>query len=239
MKKLFLYASIIANLSIFLILGGCEGISRLKKLVTDDQDLQIQLEAQEVPILEDWENILNYPEGIYSSTSQTASNDKILIDKVIAIDGDTLKARISKADLLEHDIPASLFKKGAGDYTEMTVRYLLIDTPESVHPTKGEQPYGKDASKRNTELLRQDRVSIMFDVGNKVDDYGRLLAYVYVGDLLIQESLVREGYARVGYVFPPNTSKLTVLQGAEKKAKAEGLLIWSIPNYVTSTGFKE
>ncbi|MGC7931415.1 thermonuclease family protein [Lysinibacillus sp. VIII_CA] len=239
MKHTALYALSIVYSCIFLLLGGCDSTERLKKLVTDDPDLQIELESQSSNFYEEWKHLMFKPEEDYSTTSKAASNDKILLYQVFAIDGDTLQASISKKDLLQYDIPSSVLNTGIGDYVEMKVRYLLIDTPESVHPKKGEQPFGKAAANRNMELLMQDQVSIQFDEGNKVDDYGRLLAYVYVGDSLLQETLVREGYARVGYIFPQSTTKLSVLQEAEKKAQSEELRIWSIPNYVTDTGYVE
>ncbi|HSO58843.1 MAG TPA: thermonuclease family protein, partial [Paenisporosarcina sp.] len=58
-----------------------------------------------------------------------------------------------------------------------TIRYLLIDTPEVRHQTLGNQPFGDEASLRNQQLLEDVSVSLEFDVGERYDDYGRLLAY--------------------------------------------------------------
>ena len=114
---------------------------------------------------------------------------------------------------------------------EVKLRYLLTDTPESVHPQMGKQPFGEEASLRNQELLESGEVTIEFDVGERIDKYGRLLAYVYVDDVSVQETLIREGLARVAYVYPPNTRHLDGLEKAQELAKQEGLGIWSVENY--------
>jgi micrococcal nuclease len=57
------------------------------------------------------------------------------------------------------------------------VRLKGVDTPETSHPTYGEQPYGQQAKEFTTSRLEGERVALEFDV-EKVDPYGRLLAYV-------------------------------------------------------------
>lgn len=68
------------------------------------------------------------------------------------------------------------------------------------------------------------------------DKYGRSLNYVIVDDILLQEILVREGLARIGYVYPPNTRHLEKLEAAESLAKQDGIGIWSIKDYVNEAG---
>lgn len=123
------------------------------------------------------------------------------------------------------------------DGKETTVRYLLIDTPETNHPRLGEQPLGKEATERNKELIQSGEVSIEFDVGDRFDDYSRLLAYLYVDGESIQEELLASGYARVAYVFPPNTRYLDDFEQAEQLAKDDHLGIWEFENYATDRGF--
>lgn len=117
------------------------------------------------------------------------------------------------------------------------VRYLLIDTPETNHPRLGKQPFGDEAKERNRELVNSGNLTIEFDVGEKRDKYDRLLAYVYVDGKSVQETLVREGLARVAYVYPPNTRHLTPFEKAQELAKAEKLGIWSVEDYTTDSGF--
>ena len=74
------------------------------------------------------------------------------------------------------------------------VRYIGIDTPETVDPRKEVQCFGKEASAKNKELVEGKEVRLVKDVSDK-DKYGRLLRYVYVGDVFVNEKLVSEGYA--------------------------------------------
>lgn len=87
-------------------------------------------------------------------------------------------------------------------------------------------------------LSNAKEIQLEFDETNKTDRYGRLLAYVFVDGMLLQETLVREGLARVAYVKEPNTKYLEELKKAQEKAKNESLGIWSISGYVTDKGFK-
>lgn len=111
----------------------------------------------------------------------------------------------------------------------VSVRHLLIDTPETKHPKKGEEPFGREASARAKELLENARtVSIEFDVGQRYDHYERLLAYVYADGVDVSEQLLKEGLARVDYVKPPNTRHLDKYKKAEQEAKSKGLGIWGM-----------
>lgn len=85
-------------------------------------------------------------------------DDKELVDVTLdrAVDGDTIKVKYN----------------GNVD----TVRYLLVDTPESKKPDSCVQPYGEDASKRNKELVSDGKLQMEFDKGDHRDKYGRLLA---------------------------------------------------------------
>ena len=124
------------------------------------------------------------------------------------------------------------------DGKETTVRYLLVDTPETNHPRFGEQPLGPQATERNRELIEQaQQVEIEFDVGDRFDDYDRLLAYFYADGESIQEQLLEEGFARVAYIFPPNTRYVDEFRDAEAEAKDAEIGIWEYENYSTDRGF--
>lgn len=76
------------------------------------------------------------------------------------------------------------------------VRYLGLDTPETRNPDTGIERMGKDASQRNLELLKGQRVTLVSDPNdNDKDQYGRLLRYVIVGDIFVNYQLIREGLA--------------------------------------------
>ncbi|KFI01573.1 thermonuclease family protein [Bacillus spizizenii] len=119
-----------------------------------------------------------------------------------------------------------------------TVRYLLVDTPETKKPDSCVQPYGEDASKRNKELVSSGKLQLEFDKGDRRDKYGRLLAYVYVDGKSVQETLLKEGLARVAYIYEPNTKYIDQFRKDEQEAKSEKLSIWSRNGYVTNRGFK-
>lgn len=155
--------------------------------------------------------------NLAQSVDTAGGDSQLPVEVLSVIDGDTIKI---------------LF-----DGEEKTVRYLLIDSPETNHPRLGEQPYGKEATEENRKLLESGKVTIEFDEGDRLDDYGRLLAYLYVDGKSVQQQLLQTGQARVAYVFPPNTRYLEDFKKAEKQAKEQGLGIWEFENYATERGF--
>lgn len=119
------------------------------------------------------------------------------------------------------------------------VRLLLIDTPEKGANAVQEQPYAQEAKKRLEELLtKANKISVSFEKSQRVDKYGRLLAYVFVDEQLVQETLVKEGYARVAY-YKGNERYYKVLTVTETYAKQHRLKIWSLDGYVTPRGYKK
>ncbi|MFB5191687.1 thermonuclease family protein [Alicyclobacillus fastidiosus] len=74
--------------------------------------------------------------------------------------------------------------------------------------------------------------------GYTTDKYGRLLAFVYLNqDNMYNEDVVKRGLARVAYIDPPNTQHLSALEADQSYAKSKHLGIWSIPGYVTASGY--
>lgn len=118
------------------------------------------------------------------------------------------------------------------------VRLLLIDTPETNHDTLGEQPYGPEAKEFTKQLFAgQDKVYLEFDVSYR-DKYKRLLAYVYTQDgISVQEQLLKNGLARVAYIYDPNTRHVDRFKSIQKTAQQSALGIWSVEDYVTNRGF--
>lgn len=90
---------------------------------------------------------------------------------------------------------------------------------------------------RNDELLRSGQVTIEFDEGDRVDRYGRLLAYIYVDGNSVQQTLLEEGLARVAFVFEPNTKYIDEFNVAAQKAKDAKRGVWEREGYVTNRGF--
>ena len=158
-----------------------------------------------------------FPE-LFAEEEETPSRSGLIpVELVKTIDGDTIKIKY--------------------EGKEQNVRYLLIDTPETNYAQLGKQPFGQQAKDRNTELMNSGKLEIEFDIGERVDKYGRLLAYIYIDGVSIQEKLLEEGLARVGYVYPPNTRHLDAFETAQEKAKKAGIGIWTLEDYVTERGF--
>lgn len=114
------------------------------------------------------------------------------------------------------------------DGKEITVRFLGIDTPETVHPTKGEEPYGKEASNYTKgKLENAHKIEIEYDENaSETDKYERPLVWVWVDDTLLQEELISNGLART-YMLQDNYKYAWMLQENEEKAKEEKVGIWS------------
>lgn len=111
------------------------------------------------------------------------ANEKILVDFSACVDGDTIKI------MLDDEVK--------------TVRLLAVDTPESVHPKKGVEYYGKEASEYTCNKVKDaKKLEIMYDDNSdKADKYGRLLAWVFVDDYLLQDLIVSNAYGEVAYLY--------------------------------------
>jgi len=123
---------------------------------------------------------------------------------VRVVDGDTIVASVD----------------GRDEY----VRYIGVDTPETVKPDAPVQCYGPDASKENHKLVEGRTVRLVFDREAR-DDYGRLLAYVYAGGRFVNGALARGGYART-LEIAPNTSHAAKLQRLATRAATAGRGLW-------------
>lgn len=110
------------------------------------------------------------------------------------------------------------------DGVQETVRYIGIDTPE---PYRDRQPacFSTEATVRNRELVADREVQLVADAEDQ-DRYGRLLRYVYVDNLFINEQLIIEGYATT-LLIPPNTTHAASLKAAKENAREDGRGLWS------------
>lgn len=112
------------------------------------------------------------------------------------------------------------------DGTDETVRYIGVDTPESVKPGTPVECFAKEASARNAELVDGEEVRLRFDVERR-DRYGRLLAYVYRArdGAFVNERLVRDGYARP-LTVPPNVRFAERFARLAREARAARRGLW-------------
>lgn len=117
-----------------------------------------------------------------------------------------------------------------GDTIELVggekVRYIGIDTPETVKPDAPVECFGEEASRENRRLVEGKLVSLERDISDR-DRYGRLLRYVFLEDgTLVNGVLVRGGYAYASS-FPPDVARQESFREAERDARAEGRGLWN------------
>ena len=121
-----------------------------------------------------------------------------------AVDGDTVEVRIGRR--------------------RDEVRYIGVDTPETVKPDTPVQCFGPQASRFNHGLVEHRRVRLVFGVERR-DVYGRLLAYVYLDGRLVNAELIRRGLART-LTIPPNDRFAGRLKRLEMAAARAGRGLW-------------
>jgi micrococcal nuclease len=122
-----------------------------------------------------------------------------------------------------HDATATVTRVVDGDTIDISpsvegrsrVRLIGMDTPEVSF---GTQPYGREASDYAKRELEGDEVGLELDV-QKIDPYGRFLAYVYLPDgQMFNETLLEEGHAQVA-TFPPNVKYVERFLEAQREAR--------------------
>lgn len=117
------------------------------------------------------------------------------------------------------------------------VRLILVDTPETKHPRKPVEFYGKEASVYTTHELDGKTVYLEKDVSD-TDRYGRLLRYVWLDipegkdlekdlrEKCFNAKLLLQGYANL-YTFPPDVKYVDYFRFFEKSAREAGLGLWN------------
>jgi len=111
------------------------------------------------------------------------------------------------------------------DGAECTIRYIGINTPETVDPRKPVECYGREASQRNRELVEGQTVELEKDV-SETDQYDRLLRYVWVDGTMVNAILVGEGYAAV-VTYPPDVKYQELFLDLEREAREAGRGLWT------------
>lgn len=153
----------------------------------------------------DFNKLFKKTSSFFESNDNLDKKQKAYLDK--CIDGDTFKLSVNNK--------------------KIKIRLLAINTPETNHPTKGEELYGKEASNYTCNTLKKaQNIFIQYEKGlSKQDKYKRYLAWVYVDDKLLQEMLVKNGYAEVKYIYAKYTYTDKLLK-IESEVKKNHLKIW-------------
>ncbi len=116
-----------------------------------------------------------------------------------------------------------------GDTVELAdgshVRYLGVDTPETVHPDKPVECYGPEATQANRKLVEGKRVRLARDTTD-ADKYGRLLRFVYVDGVDVSATLIEGGF---GYVYSvlPDVKHLEAYARLEQNARDHARGLWA------------
>lgn len=105
------------------------------------------------------------------------------------------------------------------------VRYIGIDTPETVDPRKTVQCFGVESSKKNKEFVEGKMVRMEKDITDR-DKYNRLLRYVWLGDTFVNLALVEGGFAH-SYSYPPDIKYQDQFVMAERQAREAKLGLWN------------
>jgi micrococcal nuclease len=130
--------------------------------------------------------------------------------------------RVVDGDTIDVELP---------DGSDDTVRYIGIDTPETVKPGTPVQCFGPRAHEANERLVGGRTVTLRFDAERR-DVYGRLLAYVFLPGagpggrpLLVNAELARRGLART-LTIPPNDSYAPLFARLAGRAGVRGRGLW-------------
>jgi micrococcal nuclease len=151
--------------------------------------------------------------GVASGTIAALEAGEPLTGRVVrVIDGDTIAVRIDKKVL--------------------TVRYIGINTREAKMPADSMIAGPTEAAEFNRALVLGQTVRLEMDQQEK-DPQGRTLAYVYVGDLMVNAEMVANGYAAVA-ITPPNAMHQDMLQQLQRQARLLKVGRWRDSPYVSS-----
>ena len=109
------------------------------------------------------------------------------------------------------------------------MRLIGVDTPETKHPSKPVQYFGKEASAFTRRMVERKRVRLEFDQANAArghkDRYGRTLAYVFLEDgTLLNAEIIKQGYGHAYTQFP--FSHLEEFRQLEREAREQGRGLW-------------
>jgi micrococcal nuclease len=108
----------------------------------------------------------------------------------------------------------------------MRVRLIGVNAPESVKPESPIEPWGPEASQFTREFLAGGIAQLEFD-RERYDQYDRSLAYVWVGDRMLNEELLRAGLARWERHYNYSSDKKARFRAAQEEARQAGRGIWS------------
>jgi micrococcal nuclease len=148
---------------------------------------------------------LSQPDGLHNTAPATATPRPApegMVRVVNVVDGDTIEIEGGQR-----------------------VRFIGVNTPETVHPTKAVECFGKEASDFNKALLKDGYVRLERDISD-TDKYGRLLRYIYLADgTFVNLELVSRGYAYAD-TYPPDVAHAKEFVAAQAAARTGRIGLW-------------
>lgn len=145
--------------------------------------------------------------GFKADAAQQATVERV-------IDGDTIVIKLSTGQIEK-------------------VRLIGIDTPETVHPSKPVEYFGREASAYTKNNLLGKQIRLEYD-WQKRDKYGRLLAYVFVGGKLFNNQIIRDGYAHAYLKYPFRQDYQQMFLASERFARNNHLGLWGNTSHIIS-----
>lgn len=190
---------------VFGLLGGDDGAyqnqqTKIADLSAKVDTLQKQLEAEK-------------QKSDQSEATESAAPEKQEEVPQVVLEGEIVK--------VTHVVDGDTIKLENGK----VVRYIGIDTPETVDPRKPVQCFGKEASDKNRELVEGKKVRLVKDI-SETDKYKRILRYVYIGDVFVNDYLVRNGYAHASS-YSPDVKHQDQFRVAEQEARENKKGLWA------------
>jgi len=154
-----------------------------------------------------------------TNTTKTSPTPQVISAKTKAI----------QSDISTKSLTVKVSRVIDGDTIEIDggqkVRLIGIDTPETVDPRVPVACFGKEASDETKSLLEGKSVILEKDI-SETDKYGRLLRYIFVDGLFINDYLVRQGFAQVS-TYPPDIKNQSRFLEAQKEARENDRGFWS------------
>lgn len=110
---------------------------------------------------------------------------------------------------------------------EIVIRFIGLDTPETVAPDRPVECFGPEASARTKELVEGGQVWLEYDEASGLTDkYDRTLAFVWLDQqTMLNELLIAEGYAEE-VTYTDGYAHQRDFQDAERAAQSAGLGLW-------------
>jgi micrococcal nuclease len=203
-----------------------------------ERQRQINLSASQKPIItavatqfrEEFNEILEKPTNDFLNREKNLCAEKAAEDGLIVPEWWNEKVEVDVVHVRDGDTVIVKVKKTSKEYV---VRIIGFDTPETVHPKKDVMHWGPESSKNACKIFADaKKVEIKLDsVGVEQDcwindRYGRLLAHVYVDDVLFGKRMLETGNARTISVFPMEKNIKDLYRVCELTAKSNNLGLW-------------